>query len=558
MRSCPGVATNGSDVQTRTGRAISCTPEFERIKGSKAVAQRANLVNLDAMIARSDFAAQQSEETHFETIANISVRDFTKGALIGPNLRKPDFQRETNHWTPDQVASLLNCFVSGELVPSVILWKSSSYLFVIDGGHRLSVLRAWIEDDYGDGPISQAFFGYEVSGEQKAVAERTRRLVNTKVGSWRHFETRQEQPDLSPEERKRLNSVISRALPIQWVNGDADKAESSFFRINTKGTPLDELEELLLKNRRKPISICARAVIRAGKGHRYWSFFPSPVAKQIETHAKDLHQVLFEPELKTPVKTLDLPLGGSKGIRTALQVLIDFMLIASRDQSGKPAKVEDQTEDIDGNSSLSGMGRALRLAKRITGNDSGSLGLHPAVYFYGPTGRHSGPMFMGTVALIGKRLANNDSQFFKKFSEARQNLETVLIQNKDLIATILQKHPSLRRVSAYESMLASLVDHLKAGGEVNETWLISQSGLKGKVVTGVADTSSTRFSDDTKSGVFIKAALDRAMKCSICGGYLDPEKSMSYDHADRVRDGGTGDAENCQLVHPYCNQSIKC
>jgi hypothetical protein len=28
------------------------------------------------------------------------------------------------------------------------------YIFVIDGGHRLSALRAWMEDDYGDGTIS--------------------------------------------------------------------------------------------------------------------------------------------------------------------------------------------------------------------------------------------------------------------------------------------------------------------------------------------------------------------------------------------------------------------
>jgi hypothetical protein len=27
---------------------------------------------------------------------------------------------------------------------------SPSFLFVIDGGHRLSVIRAWMEDDYGD------------------------------------------------------------------------------------------------------------------------------------------------------------------------------------------------------------------------------------------------------------------------------------------------------------------------------------------------------------------------------------------------------------------------
>lgn len=80
------------------------------------MASRANLVNLDAMIKRADFASEESEESLFENVSTISVRDFTKGGLIGPSLRKPDFQRETNHWNPQQVISLLECFTSGDLI----------------------------------------------------------------------------------------------------------------------------------------------------------------------------------------------------------------------------------------------------------------------------------------------------------------------------------------------------------------------------------------------------------------------------------------------------------
>lgn len=105
------------------------------------MAVRSNLVNLDAMIAREDFAASNDDAASFENVGTISLRDFTTGGLIGPSLRKPDFQRETNHWLPEQVVSLLECFVNGDLIPSVILWQSPTFLFVIDGGHRLSALR---------------------------------------------------------------------------------------------------------------------------------------------------------------------------------------------------------------------------------------------------------------------------------------------------------------------------------------------------------------------------------------------------------------------------------
>ncbi|MCV5626719.1 HNH endonuclease [Escherichia coli] len=44
----------------------------------------------------------------------------------------------------------------------------------------------------------------------------------------------------------------------------------------------------------------------------------------------------------------------------------------------------------------------------------------------------------------------------------------------------------------------------------------------------------------------------------MCQGYLDTEKSVSYDHIVRVREGGDGNSDNVQLTHPYCNQSVKC
>lgn len=521
------------------------------------MASRTNLVNLDAMIAREDFAASGAETSDVGSVSSISVRDFTMGGLIGPALRKPDFQRETNHWSPEQIVSLLECFVNNDLIPSVILWKSSSYLFVIDGGHRLSVLRAWVQDDYGDGHISQKYFGYEISGAQKKAALKTRELVNQAVGPWKHFETAISDASIDGPERTKVTSVVSRALPIQWVHGNADKAESSFFMINTKGTPLDELEESLLKSRRKAASIAARAIIRAGKGHRYWSQFAPPVADEIEKLAQRLHTVLFDPEIKRPVKTLDLPLGGPKGVRTALSILIDLLMYVERGQANVTPDLDAAKDDADGTATVSLLQRTVRLANRISGDDKGSLGLHPAVYFYGPTGRHSSPMFMGTVSLFAKKLANNDDGFFKKFSKVRHQIEGLLVEHKDLIATLLQKNISTRRIAAYAELLDQLVTDLTVGKVLGDDDLVRIFHLEGKILVGKMANSSKEFSDETKSEVFISTALKTALKCSICQGYLDPEKSISYDHIKRKQDGGLGDIENCALSHPYCNQSIK-
>lgn len=164
---------------------------------------------------------------------------------------------------------------------------------------------------------------------------------------------------------------------------------------------------------------------------------------------------------------------------------------------------------------------------------------------------------MGTATLIARKLVNNDGSFFKKFSAVRAKLEDSLIGHKDLIATLVAKHVSGKRIDKYAELLDGLVAELTQNESVNEKDLVRLVGLEGKVVSGVASSSPGGFSDDTKSKAFMAAALQSALRCPICGGLLDPQKSVSYDHVIRARDGGGSNAENCQLSHPYCNQSVK-
>lgn len=522
------------------------------------MATRRKFVNLDAMIPREDFALLSGVNEGFtEKIDKISLRDFERDAPLLPNLRKPDFQRETNHWSPEQVASLVQCFAEGDLIPSVILWSSTQYVFVIDGGHRLSALRAWIEDDFGDGPLSLNFFGHQITEDQIKAANETRRLVQKNVGTWQHWRTRNQQTNLPDADRIKAKNLSTRAIPVQWVLGDAEKAEASFYRINTQGTPLDDIEELLIRNRKRPAPIAARSIIRAGMGHKYWSRFTEENRKRIEDTSKALYQVLFEPELDAPIKTLDLPLGGVAGVRTALSLLIDFVLVASRNQQGLPAKVDDQPEDTTGELTIHLLDKSLALASRMTGNTQGSLGLHPAVYFYGPSGRHAPPLFMGMVTLIARKISNNDDGFFRTFTECRKILEDTLVLSKPLLAAIIQQTRSGKRYSAMADLLDRMIKSIKAGETPTEQQIVDWAGVSGKVIVGREAVTGRSFSEDTKSAIYLRQALDSALRCPICKGYLDPQKSVSYDHRTPRRDGGLGSEENCQLTHPYCNQAMK-
>ncbi len=514
----------------------------------------AQRVNLDAMISRADLQIQ-GPDAAAQQFGDFPIRNLEEDNPVRRLLRKPDFQRETNHWSPEQLATFLGSFLDNELIPSIILWKSSIHIFVIDGGHRLSALRAWMEDDYGDGPISIKFYSGEISAQQKHAAKAARVLVERHIGRFTTLRSLVGAIDADPKQISRATNLFTRALNLQWVVGNVDVAESSFFKINSQGTPLDDVEEMLLKNRHKGLAIAARAIVRAGAGHKYWSAFTNSTQRQIERAAEEFHQLLFDPEIKLPVRSLDLPLGGSVSPVDALALLIDFLAIASSRQL-PTRNIESDPVDKDGSDTLACLQLAKVVAMRIVGNDSPSLGLHPAVYFYNERGVHSRHLFLGVARLITDKIRNNDSVWFEKFTKVRADLEKYLIENKAVINQLFTNMNRNARVLKARDMLNALVTTLSAGKRFGNEELFESVGATGTILDIQRTPSRSTFTKETKSQVFLQEALTKTPKCPFCGGLLFPVKSISYDHKTPLSAGGASTAANAQLMHPYCN-SVK-
>ena len=200
---------------------------------------------LDALIGRDDFEVQdQSYSSQGPHKSTLSYTDFEIPGFFFASLRKPDFQRETNEWDGEKVKDLIESFLDGDLVPAIILWKyADSYTFVIDGAHRISAIAAWVNDDYGDGRISRKFFDNAIPEAQLEAADKARTLIHQEIGSYREFKDFLFDPENAPEHMKRrLKNFGTRALQLQWVDGDSKKAEDSFFKINQKSTPISETE----------------------------------------------------------------------------------------------------------------------------------------------------------------------------------------------------------------------------------------------------------------------------------------------------------------------------
>lgn len=512
-------------------------------------------VNLDAIIPREDFEVEENLNPGKKK-ETLSIEDIKADSFFFSNVRKPDFQRETNEWDSKKIADFIESFLEGDLIPAIILWRSSGgYLFVIDGSHRLSSLAAWINDDYGDGAISKAFYDGIIPDEQIEIAEETRKLIRKRIGSYADFKLALTNPDkVTPDVLRKSKSLAALAIQLQWVDGGANKAENSFFKINQQAAPIDKTELVLLEARKKPNCIAARAIIRSGKGHKYWSNFSKENQNTIQELAKEINSVLFAPKLQTPIKTLDIPVGGKNYSAQTLPLILEFVNIVNDIPADFKKNLKD---DVSGDETVNILKRTRKVAWRINSDHPSSLGLHPVVYFYSLDGRHKVASFYATLAFV-KELEETNK--LNSFIQIRPLFESVLLQNDHLVQQINRKYRSA--FASYNQIKDFYIGIIKllndgVGPENIVSELIKNS--KFSYLTSnieVNDITSNKFSTERKSAVYIKEALSNAPKCKICGGFIH-RNSISIDHIDRKQNGGSGSIDNGQISHPYCNTTFK-
>jgi hypothetical protein len=83
-----------------------------------------NQVNLDALIPRADLF--QITDPVIADSRAIRITDL-KAGLIYDLLRKPDFQRETANWSPQQVARLIETFSKDGVIGRPSLWIAEDF-----------------------------------------------------------------------------------------------------------------------------------------------------------------------------------------------------------------------------------------------------------------------------------------------------------------------------------------------------------------------------------------------------------------------------------------------
>ncbi len=512
-------------------------------------------VNLDALIPREDFEAEEVPNPGKKK-ETISIEDLKSDSFFLSAMRKPDFQRETNEWDADRIVQFIESFINGELIPAIILWRSASgFLFAIDGSHRLSSLIAWINNDYGDGNISKQFYDGVISEDQKEIAEKTRSAVRKRIGTYEDYKLALTRPDKVPSEiKQKAKNLAAMAIQLQWVEGDVAKAETSFFKINQEAAPIDSTELKLLKSRKKPNSIAARAIIRSGTGHKYWSQFSPEKQVEIQKLATEINNILFSPKLETPIKTLDIPIGGKLYSSQTLPLILEFVNIANNIGNDLKDKLND---DQDGRETIKMLYNAREVAQRLNSMHPSSLGLHPIVYFYSQEGRHKVASFFATVSFVMELVQKNK---INEYIKVRESFEHILLEYDLLVQQISRKYRSAEQSYPYIMDYFFKVMNLLNSGLPDDKIIIEivNSNDFNYLTIDLSNPAATSqsFNSGRKSAVYIREGIANANRCKICNGYIH-KNSLTIDHIKRKADGGLGTTDNGQIAHPYCNTTYK-
>jgi hypothetical protein len=359
--------------------------------------------------------------------------------------------------------------------------------------------------------------------------------------------------------QKARELTTTRTLTLQWIpNPNAKNAEKSFFTINQAGAAIEASELQILRLRTTANALAARAIVRAGTGHKYWSRFGPEKQKGIETIAAEIYEALFSPEFETPIRTLDLPVAG-KGY-SGLPLLFDLVNIVSPVPPEKfitvPGSENGEKQpppDADGTATIECLTKVRKVMNRISGINKSSMGLHPAVYFYSPNGRYQQTAFLGVVHLC---LWLESANHYSKFLEVRRDFEEFLLNHKNVVADVQRLHGSgLKSYTHLSDLFRVVLQQLES--KATEKDILDEMTKQFPYVMptppkSIGSKPGKKFTVNTKSGIGLKQLLETAHRCCVCGSRIHVN-SISYEHIEKKADGGFAIKDNGALSHPLCN-----
>ncbi|MEW6211023.1 MAG: DUF262 domain-containing protein, partial [Acidobacteriota bacterium] len=485
-------------------------------------------------------------------------------------LRKPDFQRATWSWSPEDCVELLEAVLNDQVVPSVIMWLGEDGTkFVLDGGHRISVLLAWIKDDWGDCLPAGHFKDDSLELASKDAALRVRELLAERgIGTFEEYlQAERRFRDLEKQGRNPVIEMESTSyqyatkvrrwasaetgFPVLWVKGDYKTAEQSFLKINKTGRQLSKWETKLVENRTSSMARAVMSIAEFQQASRFWPLNDEEVrnSKDLSEKAQaiiqivdELHELLFLPIYETPIKQPIQPLVATPFTKPETKpAIVAEILTITEGLKGRLTETERLIQKDNGAPPSVLIPNGLNLLKHakddilnVYGNNPRSLLLMPLVYFYSDQGRYIRSLLYGMLYWINYGSPNKDV-FNRKilFSIHRQAFERILIEHKEeIIRRITRRIGSGSEVTYqtagyFHGLLKLLIKHNDQTEsdefKSDHKDLIENLGKpNGKAFPQKQESVSRVFTQTQKTIVNVKEYLAMFPKCEICQGRYYP------------------------------------
>ncbi len=516
-------------------------------------------------------------------------------------IHKPDFQRETNAWTPQTCVKFLESLVKGRIIPSIILWQNqeNGLVYVLDGAHRLSIIRAWMMDDWGD--KAGDYYERRDIVEIKKTGEITRALAKQEIGAYKDFEkgwyknmefTEQgKAPKLEMVQREYEQAMFygkvtlsNATLSLQWERGNYEAAEQSFLYINKQGQALDPWEANLIEYRRSSYARCIMSIANGGDNGYYW---PQPsegngsdellkLAESFQDRAADIHKRLFVPPLRSTITNVNVPFMVSpkyfqkhKHLIEVIPLLVDRVIADTEEKQIELMKKDatDSSVTVIRNADriLSLMEQRLEHLISPTHN-SKSLSIVPLFYWYNQRTSYARGLFYGFIYWM---LAGSEKDITNRkilFSANRDTFEYVMFKLKRQIATLQEKGGAglfaTKRVGEFYQELLMLLHGDQSLGKddpnLEDTVLTILKKRARITVSQSSKTKSSRtYSRSDKSKINMRELFQQAIRCHICGGIIDLEQGLQYDHVIDHAISKSTNIEDGKPTHPFCNRYKK-
>lgn len=516
-------------------------------------------------------------------------------------LRKPDFQRATWAWTPDECVSLLESVINEQVIPSIVMWSSpdNDFDYILDGAHRVSVVLAWLNDSWGD-HLPEHVYGDAIQANRvKRAAQIVRQRVVSRIGSIHDYKMADERFEIIALEGREIprevldETTFQRAtfyrrlrrdqvyFHILWVKGDYRRAEQSFLKINQTGRQLSGWETKLVENRNSSLARLVMATANVATSEHYWplQLEDGPVdqeykdrIEQIRDGVVAINKVLFVPPYRSQITQLQQPYLVAPDEPTKPAYLAELFTIIEGGRGQEPET--NRLLQMDANAApkqiidngLVRIGHAAEVFSHLTGTSSRSLGIVPLLYFYTEGGRYTRHLLYGFLYWLFCDQSDENVLTRKRLlCSHRESFERVLRRGKEVVVSGLTRKTGsgadvTRQAGQYfQDILELVIRHNDQDESVEfkrEYKQITKKFLERRMQDDAASEPGGRSRQATgrqRRTIKGQAFLNSAVRCEICEGILDPASHVEYDHVQPWHNQGATILSNLRMTHPFCN-----